>query len=442
MSFHDYHLSYEGKAALVSLISPHFAGHTTESETKESLEELKDLITTLGLSYTQDYIQKKEKPNAGTILGKGKLLEIAKAAKDDDCHTLVFDFELTASQIRNIKKITGLEVIDRCNVILEIFAQHAKTNAAKIQIEISRLEYLLPRLTSYWSHFSRQKGGVGLKGEGEQQLELDRRMIRKQIQSYKQQLTTIKKSRKEQAKKRQQKVIKIALVGYTNAGKSSLMNRLCQEEVLEEDKLFATLDTTVRCLTPQSQPPIVMIDTVGFLSNLPNTLITGFKTTLESALEADLLVIVCDVSHPQYQKHLEVTENVLSELGITDKEKMIVFNKSDLLKGPFEGGLKSRNYQDSFVVSTLNDQHMKDLRKSMIDFFLDKQQAYDLFVDYSLGNIHAKIKGQTNIIKTHHYEKGIHYHIKVPQFLFASLGLNKYCLKPTDWELNPLPDAL
>lgn len=433
MSFEDYSLALGGKAALVSLVSPHFEFHKNEQETLESLEELKDLINTLGFEYYDSFIQQRSKPSSGTILGSGKLEEIAMTAKAAGCETLIFDFELTASQVRNIKKITKLEVLDRCNVILEIFAQHAKTKAAKIQIEISKLEYLLPRLTSYWTHFSKQKGGIGLKGEGEQQLELDRRMIRQRIRSYKKQLDTIKVSRKEQSKRRQDKVIKIALVGYTNAGKSSLMNRLCQEQVLEQDQLFATLDTTVRALTPQSHPPIVMIDTVGFLSNLPNTLIDGFKTTLESALEADLLVIVCDVSHPQYQKHIEVTESVLDELGITDKEKMLVFNKSDLLKNNFEGNIKARSYQDSFVVSTLDDAQMKDLREKMINFFIDKQATFDLFVEYELGEIHAKIKAQTNIVKSHHFEKGIHYHVKLPQFLFDSLDLKKYCLKPEDW---------
>ena len=239
MSFEDYSLALGGKAALVSLVSPHFEFHKNEQETLESLEELKDLINTLGFEYYDSFIQQRSKPSSGTILGSGKLEEIAMTAKAAGCETLIFDFELTASQVRNIKKITKLEVLDRCNVILEIFAQHAKTKAAKIQIEISKLEYLLPRLTSYWTHFSKQKGGIGLKGEGEQQLELDRRMIRQRIRSYKKQLDTIKVSRKEQSKRRQDKVIKIALVGYTNAGKSSLMNRLCQEQVLEQDQLFA-----------------------------------------------------------------------------------------------------------------------------------------------------------------------------------------------------------
>lgn len=432
MSFQDYQLNLEGKVALVSIISPHFHGHRSKVQTLESLQELQELVKTLGFEYYDQFIQFQDRPNSATILGSGKLEEIAETAKKAQCQTLVFDFELTASQVRNIKKITDLEVLDRCNIILEIFATHAKTKEAKIQIEISKLEYLLPRLRSYWEHFSKQKGGIGLKGEGEQQLELDRRMVRADIQKYKKQLENIKISREQRAKKRQNTVIKIALVGYTNAGKSSLMNRLCQETVLEQDQLFATLDTTVRTLTPQSQPPIVMIDTVGFLSNLPNTLITGFKTTLESALEADLLAIVCDISHPHYEKHIEVTENILKELGLDKKEKILIFNKKDLLPDSFQLKTRARNYENSFLVSSFNREDMFHLREFMIHFFLKKQGCYDLFIPYSQGKTHALVKSKTNIEKSHHFEKGIHYRVRVPDFLFTSLRIKKYCLKPEE----------
>ncbi|CAN0290038.1 unnamed protein product, partial [Chrysoparadoxa australica] len=196
---------------------------------------------------------------------------------------LVFDFELTASQIRNIRKITGMSVVDRVHVILEIFARHARTRDAKIQIEIARLQYVLPRLSGFWSHLGRQRGGVGVKGgEGEKQIELDRRIIRQRIEFYKKELKLIAKSREQQKKKRQNMAVTAALVGYTNAGKSSLMNRLCQVDILEENKLFATLDSTFRTLNPDTHPPMILIDTVGFISNLPNALIDGFKTTLYS----------------------------------------------------------------------------------------------------------------------------------------------------------------
>ncbi len=288
MSFEDFKINTHVKASLVSVVCPGFEGHETIQETKASLLELRELARTLGLTSGLEYIQNKQSIEPKAILGTGKLEEIAKAAKEEGSEILIFDFELKASQQRNIKAITKMEVIDRCTVILEIFSKHAHTNEAKLQIEIARLQYMLPRLTSYWTHFSKQKGGIGQKGEGEQQLELDRRIIRTRIEKYKEQLEGLAISRTEQRKKRQQKTITAALVGYTNAGKSSLMNKLCKVNVLAEDKLFATLDSTFRTLNPDTKPPMILIDTVGFLSNLPNTLISGFKTTLDSALEADL----------------------------------------------------------------------------------------------------------------------------------------------------------
>ena len=215
---------------------------------------------------------------------------------------------------------------------------------AKIQIEILRLQYLLPRLSGFWTHLSRQKGGVGVMGgEGEQQIELDRRLIREKIEFYKKEYEHIERNRTEQKKRRQNKAVMAAIVGYTNAGKSSLMNRLCRVNVLEENKLFATLDSTHRMLNPDTHPPMILIDTVGFISNLPSTLIQGFKTTLESAMEADLLIVVCDISDPHYKKQLDVTMEVLKELKVDNKELIIVFNKRDLLNDMLTEKIIKRN---------------------------------------------------------------------------------------------------
>jgi GTP-binding protein HflX len=374
------------------------------------------------------------------MLGEGKLQEIADAAHDEGSEILVFDFELTGAQVRNIKEITKLEVVDRNTVILEIFAHHARTKEAKIQIEISRLQYLLPRLTSMWGHFSKQRGGgFAVGGEGEQQLELDRRMVRERIEFFKRQLEDVQKSRDQQKKKRQNQAVTAALVGYTNAGKSSLMNRLCKVNVLEENKLFATLDSTFRTLNPDSKPPMIMIDTVGFISNLPNTLVQGFKTTLESAMEADLLVIVCDISDPNYQKHLRVTQEVLKELKIEDKQQIIVFNKKDLLNDPVRARIIMRNFPYSFLVSSYDEEDMKNLKAYIIDFFLEKQNHYDLFVPYEVGEAHSRIRGNANIINTVSHEQGIFYRIRIPDFIFNQLGLTEYVLAPTEakeWEQN------
>ncbi len=435
----EFYISREAKASLVSLICPRLEEHATEKDTMRSLDELRELMRTLNIETGEQYIQNKKTVDAGTILGTGKLEEIAAAAQAEGSSLLVFDCELTSSQIRNIKKLTGMSVVDRCHIILEIFSEHARTKEARIQIEISRLQYILPRLAGFWSHLGRQKGGIGVRGgEGEQQIELDRRIIRERIEFYKKELKEVAKSRIEQKKKRSQKAITTALVGYTNAGKSSLMNRLCRVNVLEEDKLFATLDSTFRMLNPDTKPPMILIDTVGFLSNLPNTLIDGFKTTLESALEADLLIIVCDISDPNYEKHLEVTNNVLNELGLKDKDRFIVFNKKDKLNDKITENIIKRKHPDSFVISSFDKQNIDDLREYIVQYFLDQQTNYDLFIPYDAGAAHAVVVSKTNVIKTSNHEKGIYYQVRVPDFIYNPLGLQKFELGPHDPLLEEL----
>lgn len=438
MNAEDFKLPLGQKASLVSIVCDKFEHHATELETNNSLKELRELLRTLGIIDGEEYVQNRKSIDPATMLGEGKLREIADHAEDEGSNLLVFDFELTASQVRNIKRITGFEVVDRNTVILEIFAHHARTREAKIQIEISRLQYLLPRLTSMWGHFTKQRGGGrAVGGEGEQQLELDRRMVRERIEFFKKQLGEVQRSREQQRKKRQNQAVTAALVGYTNAGKSSLMNRLCKVNVLEENKLFATLDSTFRTLNPDSKPPMIMIDTVGFISNLPNTLIEGFKTTLESAQEADLLVIVCDISDPNYQKQLKVTKEVLSELGLGEKKQFIVFNKKDLLNDPVRARIIMRNYPESFLISSFDEEDIKNLRNHIIHFFLSQQDHYDLFIPYEDGEAQSKIRANANIIKMTSHEQGIFYRIRIPDFIFKNLGLNQYVLAPDEskeWE--------
>jgi GTPase len=430
----DFSIAKNQQAAVVSLLCSKLENHETEEQVNHSLNEMKELLRTLDVPTVLCDFQKKEKIDPATLLGKGKLEEIGEEAKRRGATLLVFDLELSASQIRNVKKITGLDVVDRCHVILEIFSQHARTREARIQIEIARLQYILPRLTGFWTHLGRQKGGVGVRGgEGEQQIELDRRIIRKKIERYKDELVEVRSSRQEQKKKRQNKAITAALVGYTNAGKSSLMNRLCKVNVLEENKLFATLDSTYRMLNPDTKPPMILIDTVGFISNLPNTLIDGFKTTLESAMEADLLIIVCDLADANFENHLKVTTEVLKELNVEGKEQIIVFNKKDLITDPFKVQLARRLYKDSFVVSSHNKEDMDELRTYIINHFLGKQSPYDLFVPYQLGDVHSIVMSKTNIIRTVNHEDGIFYRVKIPSFMFNSLNLNAYLIGPSDF---------
>jgi GTP-binding protein HflX len=430
MNFDEYKVELNKKASLVSIVCEKFEGYETSQKTNASLLELRELLRTLGVEAASDYVQNKNSLEAATMLGTGKLEEISYAAKAEGSQLLVFDFELTASQIRNIKNITGLEVIDRSMVILEIFAHHARTSEARLQVEISRLQYMLPRLQSLWTHFSKQKGGIGLKGEGEQQLELDRRIIREKIEFMKKQLVDVAKSREQQRKKRQNKAVTAALIGYTNAGKSSLMNKLCKVNVLAEDKLFATLDSTFRTLNPDSKPPMILIDTVGFIQNLPNTLVAGFKTTLESALEAELLIIVCDLSDPNYKKHLEVTQQVLGDLNIEDKDQMVVFTKKDKIVDAFLPKIAMRNLKASFLVSTLDDQDMLDLREFIVNYFLEKQAHFDIFIPYQAGEAQSKVIANANILNTEHHESGTFYRIRIPDFIFNQLGLKEFILAP------------
>ena len=431
--FDQISISEGSKATLVSICCPKMEHHRNEKESQESLDELRALLTTLGLKPSNQYIQNRKNIEAATVLGMGKLVEIAELAKNDSSDVLVFDFDLSPGQVRNIQELTQMKVLDRCAVILDIFAKHARTKEAKIQIEISRLEYILPRLSSMWAHLGRQKGGIGVRGgEGEQQIELDRRIIRKRIETYKKQLKEIEVSRREQKKKRENKAVTAALVGYTNAGKSSLMNRLCKVNVLEENKLFATLDSTFRTLNPDTRPPIILIDTVGFISNLPASLVNGFKTTLDSAIEADLLIIVVDLSNPQYEKHLEVTYAVLDQLKLGDKDRVIVFNKKDQIQGPFTVSLARKKHTNSFVISTLDEQDIKEVRSYIINYFLDQQSFYDLFIPYERGDLHSLIKAKTNIFNTGTHEKGIFYRIKVPGNIFGSLNIGQYILAKND----------
>lgn len=430
---HEFKIPLDTKATLISIVCPRFKGHESAHESERSMEELKELMRTLGIGVTGTHIQNRKQLDSATMIGAGKLEEIANEAKEAGSKLLVFDYELSASQMKNIKKVTGLDIADRVNIILEIFASHARTKEAKIQIEIARLEYLLPRLPGLWSHLGRQRAVRGVVGgEGEQQIELDRRIIKERIEYFKKELKGVIRSRIEQKKRRQGEAITAAIVGYTNAGKSSLMNRLCKVDVLEEDMLFATLDSTYRTLNPDTKPPMILIDTVGFISNLPSTLINGFRTTLESAIEADLLIIVCDLSDPHFEKHLEVTSEVLLELGVTEKDRLIVFNKKDKLKDPFKAKLALRTHPGSFLISTYDEHDISRLRDYIIDYFLKKQEPYDLFVPYEDGAAHSIVVSKTNIIATVNHEKGIYYRIRVPAFIYDGLNLKGYILAPEE----------
>lgn len=299
-----------------------------EERVSEYLDELAFLAETAGANSVKRFTQKLSKPHPKTFVGTGKLEEIIQFVKKNDAGLVIFDDELTPSQTRNIENsFKDTKVLDRSNLILDIFAKRARTAAAKTQVELAQYEYLLPRLTRMWTHLSRQKGGIGMRGPGETEIETDRRIIRDKISLLKSKLAKIDKQKETQRKGRQQ-MIRAALVGYTNVGKSTIMNMLSKSEVFAENKLFATLDTTVRKIVVGNLP-FLLSDTVGFIRKLPHHLVDSFKSTLDEVREADILLHVVDIAHPNFEEQIETVNETLNDLGAKDKPTIMVFNKID-----------------------------------------------------------------------------------------------------------------
>ncbi|MEM9292510.1 MAG: GTPase HflX [Acidobacteriota bacterium] len=300
-------------------------------EVEEHLDELEALIISCGGSVVGRALQRRRVPDAGTFIGSGKAKEIGEAAKALESEIIIFDDDLTASQVKKLEKTSDSAVMDRSSVILEIFARRARTREARTQVELARLNYLLPRLTRRWSHLSRQVGGIGVRGgEGESQLEADRRMLRQRIQRLKKELKKIEKTRGVQRHSRRDVPV-VALAGYTNAGKSTLFNRLTGGDVYAKNQLFATLDSRLRrgALAPQRM--VIFADTVGFIRKLPHHLVSSFRSTLEEITEADLVLHVIDRSHPAWREQYQVAREVLEDLGVSSEETLLVYNKIDLL---------------------------------------------------------------------------------------------------------------
>lgn len=314
-------------AVMVGLITP----EQNEEKVNEYLDELDFLADTAGLVPVKRFVQRLDMPNSVTFVGTGKLQEIKEFVKDEENEigVVIFDDELSPKQIRNIEKELGIRILDRTSLILDIFAMRAQTAHAKVQVELAQYQYLLPRLTRLWTHLERQRGGGGvvMRGPGETQLETDRRIILDKISRLKQELKDIDRQKTVQRKNRG-KLVRVALVGYTNVGKSTLMNLLSKSDVFAENKLFATLDTTVRKVTIENLP-FLLSDTVGFIRKLPTNLIESFKSTLDEVREADILIHVVDISHPAFEEQLDVVEKTLYEIDKTEKPILIVFNKID-----------------------------------------------------------------------------------------------------------------
>ncbi len=345
------------RAFLVGLILPGQPGWLVE----EHLDELAQLTSSAGVEVKGRALQQRKARDARTLIGRGKAEEIARAVGTLGADLVIFDDDLTASQVKNLEEIIERQVMDRSGLILEIFVQRARSREARTQVDLARLEYLLPRLTRRWTHLSRQVGGIGVRGgEGETQLEVDRRMLRKRIEHLKKDLKKIERTRQVQRKNRRG-VLQIALAGYTNAGKSTLFNALTKAGTKVEDRLFATLDSKLRRGALDAQTVAVFADTVGFIRKLPHDLVASFRSTLEEITFADLVLHVIDRSHPQWQEQLEVGEEVLRDLG-TDADKILtVFNKSDRV----EAALRTNG--DGVRVSALTGLGIDELRTEMLE---------------------------------------------------------------------------
>ena len=312
------------RAVLVGLITP----QQNETRAREYLDELDFLAETAGAETVKKFTQKCDAPNRTTFVGKGKLDEIATYIEGHDINLAIFDDDLTPKQVSNIEKVLKVKVLDRTSLILDIFAKRAQTANAKMQVELAQYQYLLPRLTGMWTHLERQRGGIGMRGPGEEQIETDRRIVKQKISLLKQKLENWDKQKTIQRKNRG-KLTRVALVGYTNVGKSTIMNMLSKSDVFAENKLFATLDTTVRKVVIDNLP-FLLTDTVGFIRKLPHHLVESFKTTLDEVRDSDLLIHVVDISHPQFEEQIEVVNKTLQEVcNAGDKEMIMVFNKID-----------------------------------------------------------------------------------------------------------------
>ena len=381
------HRPYPESAILVGVITQ----EQSAEQAQEYLDELAFLAETAGAETRAVFTQRLEVPHPKTFIGSGKLAEVREYVKAEEIDIVIFDDELTPSQLRNIEKELKCRILDRTNLILDIFAGRAQTAYAKTQVELAQYQYLLPRLTRMWTHLERQKGGIGMRGPGETEIETDRRIIRDKISKLKNQLGKIDKQMAVQRKNRG-KMVRVALVGYTNTGKSTLMNVLSKSKVFAEDKLFATLDTTVRKVVVENLP-FLLSDTVGFIRKLPTHLVESFKSTLDEVREADVLLHVVDVSHPTFEDQIQVVEETLSELGIGEIPTFMVFNKIDAFT-------YVQKDEDDLTPDTRENLSLDDIRK---DWKSRDREA--LFIS-------AKKKTNIDSLKDQLYQKVKEVHIK------------------------------
>jgi GTPase len=389
----------------------------SDEELADSLAELGRLARTLGLVVVgEPVVQRRDALDAGAVVGTGKREVLALAVTASGADVVLVDHEIGPSQARNLEKAAGAEVMDRTAVILEIFQRHAHSRAAKAQVEMVRLKYLAPRLREQAKgRGDRQRGGIGAKGAGESGLELDRRKIRDRIVELTDDLAAIEVERRTQRARRQD-VQRAALVGYTNAGKSTLMRALTGSDVLVADQLFATLDTTVRALHPPTHPRILLSDTVGFIKKLPHDLVASFKSTLDEALEAGLLIHVVDASDHAHARHIEVTDEVLAEIGAAAVPRLLVLNKADRIS-PERAAELAREHRDALVLSATDPHDVARLRQHLVDHFARELVERELHVPYDQQARRAEIFERCQVLEERYDESGVIFRVRAPRGL-------------------------
>jgi GTP-binding protein HflX len=384
--------------------------------TRETLDELGELVETAGGVVTGEGVQKLETPNAGTYIGKGKAEDFAAWCKENQVDTIVFDDELSAAQSRNLEKIFECKVLDRTALILDIFAQRARTREGKLQIELAQLEHLLPRLTRYWTHLSRQKGGIGMRGgEGESQLEADRRKTQERIDKLTEELEIVRRQRSTQRLSRQRQQWPLAsIVGYTNAGKSTLLNRLTGAAVLAEDKLFATLDPTTRRLRLPTNQNVLLTDTVGFIRKLPHDLVEAFKATLEEVVQADLLLHVVDASHPLAEEHIEAVNAVLREIGAEGRPTLMVLNKVDLLPPGDAMARFLERHPHAAIISAKTGQGIPELMAELGTALRPIREFLELAIPHERSDVIARMHEVGQVVARDYEGELARFKVRIP----------------------------
>ncbi|MBD3376917.1 GTPase HflX [candidate division KSB1 bacterium] len=372
-------------------------------QVNEYLDELELLADTAGAQVLERVVQEKSRMDPAFLIGRGKVSELAQMAKYLDADLIIFDDDLSPAQVKNIEGVVGIKIIDRSGLILDIFAKHARTKEARTQVELAQLRYLLPRLTRQWSHLSRQVGGIGVRGPGETQLEIDRRLIRKRIAVLEKELSKIVQQR-DNRRKRRKNVFKVALIGYTNVGKSTLLNAMTDSQVLVENQLFATLDPTVRAMDLSEHEKILLIDTVGFIRKLPHHLVASFKSTLEEASEADLLLHIIDIAHPAFDDQIKTVQGVLEELNIDKIPLLYVFNKIDSLQDSSLMSFLKEKWDPCVFVSAQKGIFIQELLHKVQSFYNSKFETLNLTLPIQRADLVSQLHNWGEVLSIEYQE--------------------------------------